>query len=63
MDDEPGIARSAAHAPPEPWSHNLRYHRVILDAVLPGSQDARFAATCTGGTRWSGLSRRPSPPN
>jgi SAM-dependent methyltransferase len=26
--------------PPEPWSHNRHYHRVILDAVPPGCERA-----------------------
>ena len=48
MDDEPGIALSTAHAPPEPWSHNLHYHRVILDAVPPGCRDALDVGCGTG---------------
>ena len=34
-------SRSAAPVPPpEPWSHNVHYHRVILNAVPPGCQRA-----------------------
>jgi SAM-dependent methyltransferase len=35
-------------APPEPWSHNLHYHRVILDAVPPGCEQALDVGCGTG---------------
>jgi len=35
---DPGEPSTAG--PPEPWSHNLHYHRVILDAVPPGCERA-----------------------
>src|SRR5215472_11962567 len=36
MSEEPSRAVPGQATPPEPWSHNLHYHRVILDAVPPG---------------------------
>jgi 2-polyprenyl-3-methyl-5-hydroxy-6-metoxy-1,4-benzoquinol methylase len=34
------IADPGPAGPPEPWSHNLHYHRVILEAVPPGCERA-----------------------
>jgi len=34
--------------PPEPWSHNLHYHRVILDAIPPGCERALDVGCGTG---------------
>src|SRR5215472_16867101 len=33
MSEEPSTAGPGRAAPPEPWSHNLHYHRVIFDAI------------------------------
>jgi len=33
---------------PEPWNHNLHYHRVIFDAVLPGCEQALDVGCGTG---------------
>ncbi len=35
-------------APPEPWSHNLHYHRVIVDAVPGGCERALDIGCGTG---------------
>jgi SAM-dependent methyltransferase len=35
-------------APPEPWSHNLHYHRVIVDAVPLGCERALDVGCGTG---------------
>src|SRR5215475_2900353 len=35
MSEEPSTAGPGWAAPPEPWSHNLHYHRVILEAISP----------------------------
>src|SRR5262252_7887456 len=40
MSAEPSTAGPGRAAPPEPWSHNLHYHRVILDAIPPGCERA-----------------------
>jgi SAM-dependent methyltransferase len=40
VEDELSIADPGHAGPPEPWSHNLHYHRVILDAVPPGCERA-----------------------
>ena len=37
---EPGADAPGRADPPEPWSHNLHYHRVILDAVPAGCERA-----------------------
>ncbi len=36
----PGGDAAGQAVPPEPWSHNLHYHRVILDAVPAGCERA-----------------------
>jgi SAM-dependent methyltransferase len=35
-------------APPEPWSHNLHYHRVIVDAIPGGCERALDVGCGTG---------------
>ncbi len=40
MEDELSTAGPEQLGPPEPWSHNLHYHRVILDAIPPGCEHA-----------------------
>jgi SAM-dependent methyltransferase len=40
VEDELSIADPGPAGPPEPWSHNLHYHRVILDALPPGCERA-----------------------
>ena len=48
MAEELSPAGPGPAAPPEPWSHNLHYHRVILDAVPPGCQRALDVGCGTG---------------
>jgi 2-polyprenyl-3-methyl-5-hydroxy-6-metoxy-1,4-benzoquinol methylase len=40
VEDELSVADDPQAGPPEPWSQNLHYHRVILDAVPPGCERA-----------------------
>src|SRR5262252_1803270 len=48
MPEEPSTAAPGQAAPPEPWSHNLHYHRVILDAIPPGCERALDVGCGTG---------------
>ena len=48
MAEELSTAGPGRAAPPEPWSHNLHYHRVILDAVPPGCERALDVGCGTG---------------
>ena len=40
MAKELSLAGPGPAAPPEPWSHNLHYHRVIVDAIAGGCERA-----------------------
>lgn len=47
------MARPGRAAPPEPWSHNLHYHRMILEAIPPGCERALDVGCGTGAlTSW-----------
>src|SRR5215831_17712485 len=48
MAEEPSTAGPGRAAPPEPWSHNLHYHRVILEAVPLGCERALDVGCGTG---------------
>jgi SAM-dependent methyltransferase len=48
MAEDLSTAGSGRAAPPEPWSHNLHYHRVILDAIPPGCGRALDVGCGTG---------------
>jgi SAM-dependent methyltransferase len=48
MAEDLSTARPGEAAPPEPWSHNLHYHRVILAAVPPGCGRALDVGCGTG---------------
>src|SRR5215467_15965902 len=48
MSAEPSTAGPGRAAPPEPWSHNLHYHRVILEAIPPGCERALDVGCGTG---------------
>jgi len=48
MAEELSTAGPGRAAPPEPWSHNLHYHRVILDAIPPGCERALDVGCGTG---------------
>ena len=48
MAEDLSAAGSGRAAPPEPWSHNLHYHRVILGAVPPGCERALDVGCGTG---------------
>jgi SAM-dependent methyltransferase len=48
MDDEPSMAEPRPPAPPEPWSHNRHYHRLILGAIPPGCEQALDVGCGTG---------------
>jgi len=48
MPEEPSTAAPGQAAPPEPWSHNLHYHRVILEAIPPGCERALDVGCGTG---------------
>jgi len=41
-------AEPSSRVPPEPWSQNKHYHRLILDAVPPGCQRALDVGCGTG---------------
>src|SRR5437763_8969577 len=48
MAEELSTAGPGQAAPPGPWSHNLHYHRVILDAIPPGCERALDVGCGTG---------------
>jgi SAM-dependent methyltransferase len=48
MAEELSPAGRGPAAPPEPWSHNLHYHRVIVDAVPRGCERALDVGCGTG---------------
>src|SRR5215468_2984872 len=48
MSEEPSTAGPGRAAPPEPWNHNLHYHRVILEAVPLGCERALDVGCGTG---------------
>jgi SAM-dependent methyltransferase len=48
MAEDLSAAGSGRAAPPEPWSHNLHYHQVILDAIPPGCGRALDVGCGTG---------------
>ena len=48
MAKELSLAGPGPAAPPEPWSHNLHYHRVILDAIPGGCERALDVGCGTG---------------
>ena len=48
MAEDLSAAGSGRAAPPEPWSHDLHYHQVILDAIPPGCGRALDVGCGTG---------------
>lgn len=48
MADELSPAVPGPATPPEPWSHNLHYHRVIVDAIPRGCERALDVGCGTG---------------
>jgi SAM-dependent methyltransferase len=48
MAKELSLAGPGPAAPPEPWSHNLHYHRVIVDAIPGGCERALDVGCGTG---------------
>jgi SAM-dependent methyltransferase len=48
MAEELSPAGPGPAAPPEPWSHNLHYHRVIVDAIPRGCERALDVGCGTG---------------
>src|SRR5690242_19696332 len=48
MAKELSLAGPGRAAPPGPWSHNLHYHRVIVDAIPGGCERALDVGCGTG---------------
>jgi len=48
VEDQRNSAAPGQGTPPEPWNHNIHYHRVILDSIPPGCVRALDVGCGTG---------------
>ena len=48
VEDQRSSAAPGHGTPPEPWNHNVHYHRVILDSIPPGCARALDVGCGTG---------------